>query len=113
MDEISIQSLSVETCIGVTEQERASKQTLKVSLKISCDTSKVAASDAIEDTIDYEQVANAITNLAATERKTIEKFAEDIATEVLENFGAASVDVTVEKFILPNTEAVSVTIHRP
>lgn len=112
MDQVSIHRLSVETRIGITEEERSTQQTLKVSVDIETDTTAVGTSDAIEDTIDYENIAHAIAELGKTERSTIEKFAEDIAQEVLANHGGEGVRVTVEKFILPDTEAVSVTIHR-
>lgn len=113
MDTVSIHDLEVSTHIGVPDEERSSEQTLKVSIDMETDLKKAGQSDAIEDTIDYEQVANSIVELAKEERKTIEKFAEDIAQEVLKKFGGTSIKVTIKKFVLPQTEAVSVTIIRP
>jgi len=113
MDTISIHALIVPTRIGITQEERSTEQTVKVSVEITCDTKKAGETDAIEDTIDYEVVANAIKELGKTQRNTVEKFAEDIAEKVLKDFGGTSTKITIEKFVLPDTEAVSVTITRP
>ena len=112
MDSILINELKVPTHIGVTEEERAKEQTLEVSVELFSDTSKAGASDVIEDTIDYESVCNKIKELGAIERKTVEKFAEDIAQTILEEFKPQNVKVSVWKYILPDTSGVAVTIER-
>ena len=99
MASIFIHNLEVPTSIGITEEERSSVQTLKVSIDI--------------ETIDYAAVAESVKALGGTERNTIEKFAEDTAQMVLKDFQPDRVIVTVWKFILPDTEGVSVTIMRP
>ena len=113
MDTIRIRDLAVQTRIGVTDEERARDQTILVSVEMHTSTKKAGGSDALEDTIDYHAVAEAIKKLGKTERKTIEKFAEDTAQMILGDFGAKSVTVTVVKHILPDTKDVSVTITRP
>lgn len=113
MDEISLSKLVVETHIGITPEEREVLQKLHVSVVLETDTRKAGKTDAIEDTIDYAAVAQSITDLAQQERSTIECFAEDIATTILQTLKPESVRVTVQKYILPNTEHVAVTIARP
>ena len=112
MDIITIHELSVPTHIGITKEERSKEQTLKVSVEISLDLSAVTKSDAIEDTINYEEVCNHIKELGKTERNTIEKFAEDTAQMILKDFKPSSVKVSVWKYILPDTNGVAVTIQR-
>ena len=113
MASIFIHNLEVPTSIGITEEERSSVQTLKVSIDIETDLSAVCKSDDVQDTIDYAAVAESVKALGGTERNTIEKFAEDTAQMVLKDFQPDRVNVTVWKFILPDTEGVSVTIMRP
>lgn len=112
MDTILIQDLEVSTHIGVPDAERATEQMLKVSVWIHADCSKAAKSDDVADTIDYAEVAVNIQKLGKTERKTVERFAEDIAQMILQDFKPDSVKVTVWKYILPNTESVSIAIER-
>ena len=111
-DTISIAGLEVKTHIGVPDSERASEQSVWVYVEMKVDAKKAGESDNIEDTIDYEAVANRIEELAKTERKTAEKFAEDIAKMILSEFTPMSVKVSIKKKILPNAEAVFVTVDR-
>lgn len=112
MDCIKILDLNVPTYIGITEEERRTKQALKVSVEMCTDVSKAGTSDDVTDTIDYEVVCVRIKELGKTERNTIEKFAEDIATMILNEFKPTSVKVTVWKYILKDTSGVAVTIER-
>ncbi len=113
MDTILIQELAVQTKIGITEEERSNEQELKVTAWLRTDIKAVAESDDIKDAIDYEEVANEIKKLAKTERKTLERFIEDVAQMILSTFPTESVSVSVDKFALPDTERVTITITRP
>ncbi|MBT5236828.1 dihydroneopterin aldolase [Candidatus Peregrinibacteria bacterium] len=113
MDTILIQDLKVSTHIGITEEERADKQELKVSVWIRTDIQAIAKSDDINDAIDYAEVALKIQELGETERKTLERFVEDIAQMILDTFCTEDVSVSVDKFALPDAERVAITINRP
>ena len=114
MDTIYINELEVPTHIGITEEERALEQTLRVSVELFGSTKKAGESDAIEDTIDYDHVSQAIKQLGRdTERNTIEKLAEDIADMILAEYTPERVKVAVWKYILPDTRGVCVTIELP
>lgn len=113
MDTILIQDLRVTTSIGVPAEERAAPQELNVSVWLKLSTKEAAKTDDVSKTIDYAAVAEAISDLGKTERKTIERFAEDIADMVLDNFKPESVSVSIDKFVLPNAERVAITITRP
>jgi dihydroneopterin aldolase len=59
--------------------------------------------------VDYFAVSQRITALAAEKpRQLIERLADDIAVAVLKEFAVRRIEVTVRKFILPNTEHVAV-----
>ena len=113
MDSISLQSISLSTRIGVPESERAEEQKVSVNITLHTDCSVVAKTDDISRGIDYFAVYQDVLELAKKERKTIERFASDIADHILKNYKPESVEITVKKFVLPQTEAVSVTILRP
>ncbi|MCW1915419.1 dihydroneopterin aldolase [Luteolibacter sp. GHJ8] len=108
---IEIRRLRVKTFIGVPDEERADAQELRVSLLIEPRVGFAAMEDEIDRTIDYAVLAAGIQELAlARPRKLIETLASDIAVLVLENPQAASVEVVLEKFILPQTDCVAVRL---
>lgn len=112
-DTIEIRRLRVETHIGVPDEERATTQTLLVTIRMTPSQDFDGLADEISRTIDYYQVSLAIEALAAEKpRKLIETLATDIAGYLLGNHPLSDVAVTIEKHILPNTECVAVHIER-
>jgi dihydroneopterin aldolase len=112
-DTIEIRRLRVATHIGVPDEERASSQTLLVTIRMTPSQGFDGLADEISRTIDYYQVSLAIEALAAAKpRRLIETLATDIAGYLLENHPLSHVAVTIEKHILPNTECVAVHIER-
>lgn len=110
---IEIRRLRVVTCIGVPDEERAEPQELRVSVVISAATPFADMKDDLEKTLDYAALAVGIQSLAAERpRRLIETLASDIASHVLASPAAAAVEVTVEKFILPDTDCVAVRLYR-
>ena len=112
-DRIHIKNLKLETRIGVPAEERAEAQTVAVSLTIKPDCPLAGLDDDIGKTIDYFAVAEALKAVAAEgERKLIETLAKDLASAALEFDRVKSVDLEVRKFIIPETDYVSVSIRR-
>ena len=114
MDAIVIRDLRVETLIGIHRRERHVKQTLSIDLEIGLPSTAVFSSDKVADTIDYEQVALRIRDLAGLQHyRLVETFADRVATLITGDFGAPWVKVSVAKIgILPNAKFVGVTIER-
>jgi 7,8-dihydroneopterin aldolase/epimerase/oxygenase len=113
MDTIEIRRLRVTTLIGVPDEERATAQTLLVTLRMTPSQGFDGLADDISRTIDYYQVSLEIEALAAARpRCLIETLATDIASHLLGNHSLSHVAVTIEKHILPNTECVAVHIER-
>jgi len=108
-DILSISGLELWTHIGVPEEEREREQCLILDLTLHIESK--GGSD--EVSIDYESIAKDIRDLGKTERKTIEKLASDTAEMILKKYQPQSVSVTVQKFPLPGTRAVTFTILRP
>lgn len=112
-DTIEIRRLKLTTHIGVPDDERASAQTLLATLRIVPCGGFEGLHDDIAHTVDYHAVALEIQALAAARpRKLIETLARDIAAHLLTHHAIATVDVTLEKHILPDTECVAVHLHR-
>jgi dihydroneopterin aldolase len=74
----------------------------------------VFESDKVSDTIDYEQVALKIRDLANSGHfRLVETFADRVAALLVKELGAPWVKVSVAKIgILPNAKFVGVTIER-
>lgn len=110
---IEIRRLRVRTFIGVPEEERADVQELLLTVRIVPRSDFAAMEDQIDRTIDYAALAAEIQDLAlAKPRRLIETLANDVADHVLLNPAASGVEVMVEKFILPDTECVAVSLKK-
>lgn len=110
-DQIVIRGLRVISRIGVPEEERGTPQSLRVHLVM--EVAPFPTEDRLEGTVDYKAVADRVRLLAGDgERQLIETLAQDIASVVLTEFPVRKVRVDLEKFILPETDWVGVTIER-
>jgi dihydroneopterin aldolase len=70
-------------------------------------------SDSLEHTIDYAVVCQAVKALAqARPRHLIETLGHEIATLILQQFGAEAVEVELRKFVVPDTAFVAVSLRR-
>ena len=115
-DSISIDRLRCVAHIGVPEEERATAQTLEISLGIIPESGSFPEGDEIHLTIDYDAVARATRAIAAERpRQLIETLAQDVAGMILKEFSVREVRAEVRKYILvdnPGGVAVSVTRRR-
>ncbi len=57
MDTVFIEDLRIETVIGIYDWERKIRQVVALDLEMAFDNRKPAASDRIEDTLDYKAVS--------------------------------------------------------
>ena len=114
MDAILLRDLRVEASIGIHKRERHVQQTLSIDLDIGLPGDAVFTSDRVADTIDYEQVALRIRDLAASGHfRLVETFADRVAGILMKDFGAPWVRVSASKLgILANVKLVGVTIER-
>lgn len=113
VDTITIKDLGVLCKIGVPDEERAKPQRLLITVEMMGDFSKAAQSDDIAHTINYYDVSQRITSLCSSESfKLIERLADEVASIVLKDFGAAQATVEVKKFILSNARHVSFRLTR-
>jgi dihydroneopterin aldolase len=98
MDIVYLHDLKVDCVIGVFEWERRIKQTLWIDLDMAADIKRAAASDRIEDTLDYKAVAKRVMGFVGDSQfQLVETLAEKIAGIVLGEFKLAWVRVRVNK----------------
>ncbi len=113
-DLLALRKLRVSLSIGITPEERLHSQTLLVSVQFFHPLQSVADADDVTLGIDYALVRERILLLSTTPRATIERFASDIAQDLLTLFSPRDgLEVCVEKFPFPDTESAAVTIRRP
>jgi dihydroneopterin aldolase len=98
MDKIFLSALTVECIVGIWEWERRVKQTVIIDLEMQADIRRAAASDRIEDTIDYKKVAKRLLAFVGDSQfHLVETLAERIAQVVVVEFGVAWVKVRLNK----------------
>ncbi len=98
MDIIYLRDLKIPCIIGVGEWERRITQTVHIDLEMAFDLKTAAASDRIQDTLDYKAVAKRLKEVVGkSEFRLVEALAEKIATIVLSEFPVPWVRVRINK----------------
>ena len=98
MDTIFLAGLTTDGIIGIWEWERRVKQKVVIDLEMAADIRRAAASDAIEDTLDYKRVAKRILQFVGdSEFQLVETLTERIARVIVTEFGVAWVRVRLNK----------------
>ena len=112
-DKLIIHGLTAQCRIGLTEEERASAQTVWVDLELSIDAAKAAERDDVRDAVDYAELVSAVRRCAEGRPVALlETLAEELAGLVLHEFQTPQVLVRVTKRALPGIEAATVEIQR-
>jgi len=114
MDIIYLRDLKIETVIGIFDWEREIKQTISFDLEMATDIRKAAASDAIEDTLDYKTLSKRIISFVeASSFQLVETLAEQVAAIILDEFDVRWVQVRLDKVgAIRGASGVGVIIER-
>ena len=97
-DTIFLTDLKIQTVVGIWDWERKIRQTVSIDLEFGVDIRRAAASDNIEDTLNYKQVAKRVQQFVADSAfQLVETMAEKIAEIVLAEFDVPWVQVRVNK----------------
>jgi dihydroneopterin aldolase len=98
MDTIFLNELKVDTVIGIWDWERKIRQTVIIDLEMAADIQKAAASDKVDDTLNYKLVAKRVQQFVTdSEFQLVETLAEHIATIIRDEFAVPWVSVRVNK----------------
>ena len=98
-DIIEVRGIRARGHHGVLPEERRTGQTFVVDVAIAVDTRRASGTDALDDTVDYSQVAQAAyAELVGDPVDLIETVADRIATRCL---------------AFPGVQAVEIALHKP
>ena len=115
LDRIHIRDLSTVGIVGIKPEERVTPQEIVINATLWADISAAAASDAIDDTVNYRTIAKAmIDHVRNGQPMLVERLAEELAQLAFEtDQRVREVELTVEKpTALRHARTVGVTIRR-
>jgi dihydroneopterin aldolase len=114
MDIVFIRGLRIETTIGIYDWEKQIKQPVVLDLEMASDIARGAATDRIEDALDYKAVSKRLKQFVSESRfELVETLAERIAAIIREEFGVPWVRLTLNKIgAVTDSEGVGVIIER-
>lgn len=114
MDIIFLKDLRIDTVIGIYDWEREITQTVHLDLEMAADIRSPAASDRIEDTLDYKAVAKRLIAFVGESRfQLVESLAEAITRIVVTEFDVPWVKLTLNKAgAIRGAEGVGIIIER-
>jgi dihydroneopterin aldolase len=114
MDIVFIEDLRIETVIGIYDWERNIRQTVALDLEMAFDNRRAAASDRIEDTLDYKAVAKRLIGFVENSHfELVETLAERCAELVLGEFRTPWLRLKLSKpGAVRGSRAVGVVIER-
>lgn len=114
MDIVYISDLKVDTVIGIYDWERRIRQTVSLDLEMAADISRAAASDHIDDALNYKAIGKRIIQyIEESDFQLVETLAERVAQLVLEEFGVSWLKLRLSKpGALRGSRDVGVIIER-
>ncbi len=114
MDIVFIKDLEIETVIGIYDWERKIRQVVCLNLEMGTDIRRAAASDRIEDTLDYKAVAKRL--IGFVEKSSfglVETLAERCAEIVLDEFPVEWLKLRLDKpGAVRGSKSVGIIIER-
>ena len=113
MDFIFVENLSITGKHGVLGHEWSHEQQFLVDIKVAFDTKKSAASDKLEDSVDYAKLCSIAKQVIEGESVyLVEKLAGMIAEEILKDNRIESAEVTIRKPTVLPSGVPGVTVVR-
>ena len=98
MDIVYIRDLEIRTIIGIYDWEREQKQLVSLELEMGCDIKSCAATDSIENALNYKAVAKRLIEFVEqSEFFLVETLAERVSEIVLKEFGVSWLKLRVGK----------------
>jgi dihydroneopterin aldolase len=113
MSHIILHDVHIEARIGILEWEREQDQTLVLNVTVSTDTARAAATDNIEDALNYAKLHEDICAFVQNSRyDLLETLGEKLADHVLAHYPTDHITLAIKKpTILPQCAGVSVVVE--
>ena len=114
MDIIFLHDLRIETTIGIYEWERRIRQTVALDIEMATDAAHAAASDAIDDALDYKAITKRIIEFVSNSQfQLVETLADRVAALVREEFSVPWVRLRLnKKYAIRGATDVGVVVER-
>jgi dihydroneopterin aldolase len=97
-DVIFLAGLTVDCIVGIWDWERRVKQKVVLDLEMAADVRRAAASDSIDDTLDYKRVAKRLLAFVGeSQYQLVETLADRVAELVITEFDVPWVRVRLNK----------------
>lgn len=114
MDIVFLTGLRIDATIGIYDWERSIRQTVVLDLEMAADVAGAAATDRIDDTLDYKAVAKRLKQFVAESRfELVESLAEACAAIVRDEFGVPWLRLRLNKAgAVTGADGVGVIIER-
>ena len=114
MDTVFIRGLRAEAIIGCYDHERTIRQPLIIDLELATDVASGAATDQLEDALDYAAISQrVIAEVEASSYQLIESLAEHLAGLIRTDFAVPWLRIVVTKpTAVAEADAVGVVIER-
>ena len=114
VDIIFLHDLRIETTIGIYDWERRIRQTVTLDLEMATDAARAAASDRIEDALDYKAIAKRVIEfVSGSEFRLVETLADRVAALVREEFPVPWVRLRLnKKYAIRGATDVGVVVER-
>ena len=114
MDIVYIRDLKVDTVIGIFDWERRIRQTVSLDLEMATDIRAAAASDSIDDALDYKAVGKRLISfIQDSEFQLVETLSEKVAEIVLQEFAVPWLRLRLSKpGALRGSQDVGIIIER-
>jgi len=114
MDTVFIEGLEIDALIGIYDWERRIRQVLRFDLELAFDNRIPAASDDIDDTLDYKAISKRLIDYVQQSNfQLVETLAEHCAALVLEEFPVTWLRLKLSKpGAVRGARAVGVMIER-
>ena len=114
MDIIFLDGLRIDTVVGIYKWERQIKQQVIFDIEMSADIAKAAASDHVDDTLDYKAVAKRVIEFVGqSEYRLVETLAENVAQLIIKEFKVNWIKLKLNKQgAIRGAQDVGVVIER-
>ena len=114
MDKLRVIGLQVSALIGVHAWERRVRQRLLIDVELETDARRGAATDDLDDALDYGAIARRVAAIVHAARcRLIETLAEHIAQRLLAEFPMDRLKIVVHKpAAVPNARDTTIEIER-
>ena len=101
-DRLIIRDIEFIGHCGLTEEERTVGQRISADVEISFDISRAAASDRIEETINYVEVCKRVVSIGKSSGcHLLETLADKMAEEIINSYSVSEITLRLRKCSVP------------